>query len=217
MTVHLEALPFLCGPMTVHLEALPFLCGPMTVHLEALPFLCGPMASNLHALSFLCGYRCEARHCTQMKKDLQTNVSFKDIVGDLCHRYMKSTPKAVCQSVVEKAESLSNDVTINVTAQTISSKFKSSNALHATPHKQISHQRLISREEVSQVNSNNKLHRSYFRQQCPHVVAIPKQHLLQYHCVHMQRYHCVHMYSYTQTTPASVPLCRKTWGEGGDV
>ena len=106
------------------------------------------------------------------------------LVGNHCNKYLK-TPvfESICNSVVCNTQELTNDRQIVTCAMKISDKFLLLNSLFADIHVRISHQNPMDKSDVNEAGKSIKRYMLYFRQLFPEVHVIPKQHLLEAHCI----------------------------------
>ena len=108
----------------------------------------------------------------------------RSLVGNHCHKYLKpEVYTEICQSIINKALAITDDRKILDKARAISHKFLELNALFSNIHQLISHQDVIQDEEIEVIESAVKQYMASFRTSFPKIAVIPKQHLLEYHCV----------------------------------
>ncbi|KAL8595286.1 hypothetical protein ACOMHN_020039 [Nucella lapillus] len=137
----------------------------------SLPIRAGPIAANLD-------------------KTLRENKIFpqayhsRSLVGNHCNKYLREDAyKSICGSVSEITKDVTNRKDIQEKARGISGKFTHLNSMFSNVHQRISHQRAIGCEEIENIETCISTYMAYFRQAFPHVAVIPKQHLLEHHCV----------------------------------
>ena len=89
----------------------------------------------------------------------------------------------ICDSVLTKAEEVCDYRCVAVRAQEICDEFKELNRLFSEVHCRISHQNPTREEETAKMPGMINIYMSYYRREFPEVRVIPKQHLLESHCV----------------------------------
>ena len=91
--------------------------------------------------------------------------------------------QGICDSVVTKAEELYDHRSVAIGAQAICDKFKDLNRLFSDLHCCISHPNPVSEEDTGEMQVMINIYVSFYRRELPEVRVIPKQHLLESHCV----------------------------------
>ena len=104
--------------------------------------------------------------------------------GNHCHKYLTAKVyQGICDSVITKAEEPCNHRSAAVRAQAICDKFKDLNCLFSDVLCHISHPNPVSEEETDEMQSMINIYMSFYQREFPEVRVIPKQHLLESHCV----------------------------------
>ena len=110
-------------------------------------------------------------------------------VGNHCHRYLVSPNDAppvylkLTSRLVKTVAECTEDKTLRSRAQQLESKFNTLNQAYMEVHKAISHSKPISPQNIHEIQRkiNNYMH--IFRTHCPETPIIPKQHILEMHCI----------------------------------
>ena len=112
----------------------------------------------------------------------------RSYIGNHCNKYFQTeTIDSLCNSILTKTTELTADEQTRAKAQSISNKFKTLNSLYSQVHKAISHSRPMTEEDIDKADENIKQYMSFFRNSFPTTKIIPKQHLLEVHCVTFMR------------------------------
>ena len=176
----------------------------LTAH-NTLPVLAGPVTSNLDSVLRKYKIYPQAYHS-------------RAFIGNHCHKYlMAKVYQGICDSVVTKAEELCDHTSVAVRAQAICDKFKDLNRLFSDVHCRISHPNPVSEEETGEMQGMINIYMSFYRREFPEVRVIPKQHLLESHCVPwIQNWGfglCLHGEQGGEETHATINcLKRRVWG-----
>lgn len=108
----------------------------------------------------------------------------KALIGNHCNKYLKPAAyQSICHSVVQKTEELTDDREIIIKAQDISRKFEQLNSLYSKVHQNVSHQQPVPEESIPMIEQSIMHYMAFFRATFPQIRIIPKQHLLEQHCV----------------------------------
>ena len=138
-------------------EQLPFRFGPVTASLDTTPKENKIAVQAYHGRSFL---------------------------GNHCHKYLQpSVIDNICQSVVRIADETSNSREIKAEALGIGKKFHQLNTLYSSVHKRISHKRPVTDADIREADKSIVSYMNYFRKYFPDTRIIPKQHILEHHCI----------------------------------
>lgn len=136
-----------------------------------LPFRTGPVAANLDMV-------------LRQNKIFPQAYHSRALIGNHCNKYLKEDVyRSVCHSVTDKTDEVTTCKDIQEKARIISGKFTQLNSLFSDVHRCISHQRAINDDEIEDIDTCVKTYMSFYRQVFPSVAVIPKQHLLEHHCV----------------------------------
>lgn len=148
-----------------------------------LRFLCGPVTAGLDdALK-------RNKICVQAYHG-------RSLVGNHCNRYLKQTVFSdICDSVLQNTMKLTEDtlplgmmIRLQNKAKAISAKFKRLNELYCKVHSSISHKLPVrGAETIRQIESGIEAYMQFYRENFESVKIIPKQHILECHCVEFIR------------------------------
>ena len=142
-----------------------------------LPLLAGPLVANLD-------------NTLKKHKIVPQAYHSRSFVGNHCHKYLKDDVYTdICESIPRKVQDITDNTSIIAEATAVSRKFKDLNARFSAVHQSISHQKPVSQEEIDSIETLVQDYMCFFRAEFPRIQIIPKQHLLEHHCVPwVQRY-----------------------------
>ena len=139
--------------------------------IEPLKMLSGPVTANLDSTLQ------EHRICTQPYHG-------RSLVGNHCNKYVKSPVyENICGSVVTKTKQLTQCKALQRKADHICGKFTTLYALFGDVHRRIGHQNPMTESEIEEAENSIKTYMAFYREQFPRIQIIPKQHLLEAHCM----------------------------------
>ncbi|XP_070178247.1 uncharacterized protein [Littorina saxatilis] len=143
--------------------------------LSELQLLAGPVTSNLDQVLKSNKIEVQAYHG-------------RSFVGNHCHKYLQPSVTAdICQSVVKRAYEVTDDHSIHTDAHDIAVKFEGLNTKYSKVHKQVSHTRPVSEADIDEAETSIHDYMHYYRTHFTESTVIPKQHLLESHCVDFMR------------------------------
>ena len=167
---------------------------------------------RVHALCRVCGERSAKSHdqrkvksCAVYKTDLLKFYGIdidrdaeekhskllyhgRSFVGNHCHKYLKhDVIDDVCDNLVQQVKKATESKRTRDRAAEISSKFRQLNKLFSSVHVKMSHKNPVTETDVQNTQMCVDSYMSFYRAQFPDVPIIPKQHLLEYHCIPWMR------------------------------
>ena len=86
-------------------------------------------------------------------------------------------------SVVRKTFQLTDDNNIHTLADDVKQKFFTLNTLYSRVHKHLSHKYPVRENETNDIEDSISMYMTLYRARFPEVRIIPKQHILEAHCV----------------------------------
>ena len=134
-------------------------------------FGCGPVTTNLESILNQHRIVTQAFH----------SHSF---IGNHCNKYLKKNVyTAICNSVVRKTFQLTDNNDTHDLALEIKSKFLHLNSLFSKVHEMLSHRRPVGKHDFPDIENAIMQYMQYFRRTFATVKILPKQHILEAHCV----------------------------------
>ena len=170
-----------------------------------LPFLSGPVTSSLDDALKANGICMQAYHG-------------RSFVGNHCHKYLEtSVYENICDQVLRKTMEITDNHLLHNLADDISLQFKTLNTLYSVVHKQISPAKPIASNDMEDLQHSIDRYMAFFRSNFPTVSILPKQHILECHCVDFIRNWGfglgLHGEQGGEETHAAInQLKRRTWG-----
>ena len=140
-------------------------------NLDTLPFRSGPVAANLD---------------TELKRHKISVQAYhgRSFIGNHCNKYLKKGAyDNICDSVVRVTKAITNDSDIHACAERIQVKFQTLNQLYSKVHSLISHKNPVHKDMYDTTDRAINEYMTFFRQAFPSVNIIPKQHILETHCL----------------------------------
>ena len=135
-----------------------------------LPFRSGPVTKNLDCVLNSHKIAIQAYHG-------------RSFVGNHCHRYLQQPVyEDLCGSVVKKTYELTDSSDCHQKAEDVSQKFQTLNMLFARVHTCISYAKPFT-EDMHNPEHAIIEYMGFFRQHFKDVKIIPKQHILECHCL----------------------------------
>ena len=108
----------------------------------------------------------------------------RSFIWNHCHKYLTDPViKELTDSIVLQASQQTQNANIHTAAEQIRRKFASLNSLFAEAHRRVSHKEPIENEEAQKIQHSISDYLNFFRGFFPEVRTIPKQHILETHCV----------------------------------
>ena len=140
-------------------------------------------------------------------------------IGNHCNKYLE-TPvyEDLTSSIVTETERLTDDADLHKSAKYIKDSFFTLNELFSKVHKLISHCRPIDEQEVLEIDRAIKQYMQFYRMRFLHRNrVIPKQHMLEVHCVNwIKKWGCgmglLGEQGIEQLHSTVNQLKRRTWG-----
>jgi len=143
-----------------------------------LPYLSGPVGAYLETI------------LNRNKIEVQAYHS-RSFIGNHCHQYMKpAVYEDICGSVLGKTMEVTDNHNLHREAEDIQVKFLQLNALYSTVHRLISHAKPLpsaDEDQEGEIQAAIDRYMAFFRQAFPTTRVLPKQHILECHCVDFMR------------------------------
>ena len=106
------------------------------------------------------------------------------MAGNHCSKCVKSPVyENICGSAVAKTKQLTQCKALLRKSEHICEKFTSLNALFGDVHRRIAHENPMTESDIEEAENGIKTNMAFFREQFPRMQIIPKQHLLEVHCM----------------------------------
>ena len=139
--------------------------------LTVFPMLSGPITAGLDVVLKKHKIYAQAYHS-------------RSFIGNHCHKYLTDPViKELTDSIVLQASQLTQNANIHTAAERIRRKFASLNSLFAEVHRRVSHKEPIEDEEAKKIQHSISDYLDFFRGFFPESRTVPKQHILEAHCV----------------------------------
>lgn len=140
-------------------------------HVTVFSELCGPVTANLETILVTHNIVAQAYHS-------------RSFIGNHCNRYLdEAVITDLGHGILQRTYQVTDDHDLHNDAEGIKTKFIKLNRLFSAVHRLVSHTKPVSENNVSAIEDSITEYMTFYRSTFTDVRIIPKQHILESHCV----------------------------------